>query len=264
MSRRLALAAVTVLTAVLTVPGTGMAAAALPTCTDPFEEPRDLAELQPGVATERGFCAPDGSAGGGDLDRLSFSATGGHRYRIELVERGAGFEGAYFVIEEAYDAQTQTPQFTPESPYSKVTSPLPSGTLLLGVVAVGADNVRLTGDDLGYRVLVTDLGPAPADEPPADQPSPAVTSVVLGASRVRSGASTTASVVLDGPAPAGGTEVALRSSDARVGVPATVTVPAGEDRASVAVTTTASRSRYTATISASTASGGASAALQVR
>jgi len=47
-------------------------------------------------------------------------------------------------------------------------------------------------------------------------------------------------------------------------VPATVTVPEGRDRASVAVETTAEGSRYAATITARTASGSAAATLRVR
>lgn len=253
--RRSLLAAALASLAVLAVPG--VAAASVPTCTDPFETPYDFAELQLGVAAERGFCAPDGSAGGGDLDWLAFSAETGHRYRIELVERGAGFDGAFFVIDEAYDGRTEAPQITPESPYVKTTSPLPDGHLTFSVTAVTADRTRLTGDDLGYRVLVTDLGPA-------DEPAPAVASLALAASTVRVGASTTAAVILGRPAPAGGASVALSSSDARVSLPVTVTVPAGQDRVSVPVATSRSRARYTATITASAAGGSAATTLQVR
>lgn len=255
--RRSLLAATLAGAAVLAVPVA--AAASIPRCTDPFEAPHDTAELQPGVTTERGFCAPDGSDGGGDHDWLAFPADAGHRYRIELVERGTGFDHAHLVIDEAYDGRTATPQFTPESPHAKTTSPLPDGTLIFSVTAAAADRTLPTGDDLGYQVLVTDLG----SEDAAD-PAPAVASVTLAASTVRAGASTTAAVVLDRPASAGGVEATLSSNDARVTVPVTVSVPAGQDRVSVPVDTSRSRARYTATITASTASGSAATTLQVR
>lgn len=253
--RRSLLAALAAATAVV-VPG--VAAASVATCTDLSEDPYDAAGLQPGVATERGFCTPDGNPGGGDLDWLAFAAEPGHRYRIELVEGGAGLERAYLVIDEAYDGNSAFPQLTSESPHAIATSPLPEGTMTFSVTAVSADGVRLTGDDLGYSVLVTDLGDVAAD------PAPAVAAVTLAAATVRAGASTTALVVLDRPAPAGGATVRLSSSDARVTLPTSLTVPAGQDRASVAVASTRSRTRYTAAITASTAAGSVATTLHVR
>jgi len=54
---------------------------------------------------------------------------------------------------------------------------------------------------------------------------------------VRGGAAATGTVTLHGAAPAGGVSVPLTSSPAAAGVPATVDVPGGAMRATVAITT---------------------------
>ncbi len=71
-------------------------------------------------------------------------------------------------------------------------------------------------------------------------PPPNLIGLALGTSVVIAGASTTGTVVLDNPAPAGGVSVTLAStSPGIVNVPANIQVPPGQIRASFAVTTTA-------------------------
>jgi len=66
---------------------------------------------------------------------------------------------------------------------------------------------------------------------------PAIASVSLSPNSVKGGASTTGTVTLTGPAPAGGTVVSLGSTSSSVHVPATVTVPAGQTTATFTATT---------------------------
>ena len=74
----------------------------------------------------------------------------------------------------------------------------------------------------------------------------------LWPSNLSGGETSTGTVVLNGAAPAGGTIVTLASSDTAVAsLPATVTVPAGEDWANFTITTTAVSTFKTITISAS-------------
>jgi hypothetical protein len=82
--------------------------------------------------------------------------------------------------------------------------------------------------------------------------SPTVSSLALAPAAVVGGATSTATVMLTGPAPAGGAQVALTSSLPGVAmVPANVLVPAGASGATFTVTTTAQTAMMTATISAS-------------
>ena len=65
------------------------------------------------------------------------------------------------------------------------------------------------------------------------------------------GASSTGTVTLTGPAPAGGATVSLSSSDPSATVPASVTIPAGSTSASFSITTNPGPSTTNVTISAS-------------
>jgi LmbE family N-acetylglucosaminyl deacetylase len=80
---------------------------------------------------------------------------------------------------------------------------------------------------------------------------PGVAALSLGAASVTGGSPTTGTVTLDGPAPAGGAQVALSSNNAAAAVPASVTIPAGATSASFNVTTSAVATSTPATISAS-------------
>lgn len=109
-----------------------------------------------------------------------------------------------------------------------------------GVIVKVTDLVGHTVQATAGQVNVTDTPPPP----------PAPTSINLSASSVVGGAAVQATVIVNSTA--GGT-ISLRSSNAAVKVPSSVTVPAGANSVSFTVTTSRVRRNVTATI---TASGG--------
>lgn len=93
---------------------------------------------------------------------------------------------------------------------------------------------------------------------------PIVSSLTLNPNSVVGGVQTsTATVTLSGPAPAGGAQVMLSSSSTAASVPASVTVPAGSTSASFTVNTSAVLISTSATISASYNNSSQSATLSV-
>jgi hypothetical protein len=95
-------------------------------------------------------------------------------------------------------------------------------------------DISVSGGGVTLRATLT-LDPISTAPPPA-----ALSTFVLNPSNLQGGASSAGTAILNGPAPAGGTVVSLSSSNPGVAsVPASVTVPAGADRASFTVSTTA-------------------------
>src|ERR1039458_5714726 len=95
-------------------------------------------------------------------------------------------------------------------------------------------------------------------------PSPTPSSVTLAPSTVTGGNPSTGTVLLSGPAPAGGSVVALASSlTSSAPVPASVSIPAGVTSGTFTVTTLAQTATRTVTISASLNGLSASAVLTV-
>jgi Domain of unknown function (DUF4082)/Putative Ig domain/Bacterial Ig domain len=82
-------------------------------------------------------------------------------------------------------------------------------------------------------------------------PLPTVSSVTLNPTSVIGGTSSTGTVTLSGPAPAGGAQVALSSNNGAASVPSSVIVPAGAISATFRVNTSIVLISTTATISAS-------------
>ena len=98
----------------------------------------------------------------------------------------------------------------------------------------------------------------------APPPTPTLTSLTLIPTSVTGGDSSTGTVTLSGPAPSGGAQVALSSSDISVAtVPSSVTVVAGATSATFTVNTSAVTASTTVTISASYAGITKSASLTV-
>lgn len=97
-------------------------ASAQTTCQDPFEASE--VELVVGQSVTRGLCEPDGGAGGGDKDFFGFAAQAGKSYRIELIERGPGWDGARLHIEDFYALGSEV-TFGKENAYSALTRPMP-------------------------------------------------------------------------------------------------------------------------------------------
>ena len=84
---------------------------------------------------------------------------------------------------------------------------------------------------------------------------PIVSSLALSVASVTGGSPATGTVTLNGPAPAGGAQVTLASSDPAVTVPASVMVPAGGITATFSLTTSAVATATPVTITASYAGG---------
>src|ERR1700682_4387640 len=86
---------------------------------------------------------------------------------------------------------------------------------------------------------------------PAPPPAPTLSSLTLNPTSVIGGLqSSTGTVTLSGPAPAGGAQVALSSNSGAASVPSSVAVPAGATTATFTVSTTAVTASTTVTISA--------------
>ena len=100
-------------------------------------------------------------------------------------------------------------------------------------------------------------------DPAAPAPLPTLTGLTLAPFSLVGGQSSTATVTLGGPAPAGGAVVALTSGSSVASVPATLKVPAGATSASFAVSTKRVARTKTVTIRASYNGGSVSAVLTV-
>ena len=94
-------------------------------------------------------------------------------------------------------------------------------------------------------------GSAPLTVTPAPPPPPTVSSLTLNPANVFGGQSSTGTVTLTGPAPAGGAQVLLSSSNSAARVPSSVIVPAGATSATFTVNTSFVLISTSATISAS-------------
>ncbi|PYU52073.1 MAG: hypothetical protein DMG48_06570 [Acidobacteria bacterium] len=99
---------------------------------------------------------------------------------------------------------------------------------------------------------------------PTAPPTPTLTSLTLSPTSVTGGNSSTGTVTLSGPAPSGGAQVALSSSDTSVAtVPSSVTVADGATSATFTVRTSAVSASTTVTISATFAGVTKTASLTV-
>jgi hypothetical protein len=91
---------------------------------------------------------------------------------------------------------------------------------------------------------------------------PFVRKVTLAPAKVKAGGKTTATVVLDAAAPAGGVPVAITCASSAATVPSTVTVPAGKKKVSFKVQTTGTSATSVA-VTATTGTEGNSAQLTI-
>jgi LmbE family N-acetylglucosaminyl deacetylase len=131
-----------------------------------------------------------------------------------------------------------------------------SASFSLGTSAVANNTAVTISASYGGATLTASLTVLP----------PAVSSLALNPTSVIGGplGNSTGTVTLNGPAPAGGAQVALSSSDAAASVPSSVTVPAGATTATFNVTTGVVVTTTNATISASYKGSSGSANLEVR
>jgi hypothetical protein len=144
-------------------------------------------------------------------------------------------------------------------------SPFPSGApqvyadMSIYTAASGA-NVFATGS-VWWSLGLDSYGPSPGAVPGVQQITanflaqallPSLSLLSLNPTTVTSGNPSTGTVSLSGPAPAGGAQVTLSSSDPSVAsVPPTVTVPAGATSATFTVNTSVVATSNTVSISAS-------------
>jgi uncharacterized repeat protein (TIGR03803 family) len=136
----------------------------------------------------------------------------------------------------------------------------PDGYQPWAALVQGADGglygSTVVGGAFGLGVLFRVDAAAPA-------PLPTLTGLTLAPFNLAGGKSSTATVTLGGPAPAGGAVVALSSSSPVASVPAALNVPAGATSASFAVATKRVARTKTVTIRASYNGGSVSATLTV-
>src|ERR1700704_4906177 len=97
----------------------------------------------------------------------------------------------------------------------------------------------------------------------APPPPPTLSSLSLNPTSVAGGNSSTGTMMLSGPAPAGGAQVALSSNNGAASVPPNVTVAAGATSATFAVSTSAVASSTTVTITAAYSGTSRTASLTV-
>jgi adenosine/AMP kinase len=137
-----------------------------------------------------------------------------------------------------------------------VTAGLSSASFSIATTAVTSQTaVTISGTYPSTTTMTTTLTVVP---------SPTPSSVTLAPSTVTGGNPSTGTVLLSGPAPAGGSVVALASSlTSSATVPASVSIPAGVTSGTFTVTTLAQTATRTVTISASLNGLSASAVLTV-
>jgi len=121
-----------------------------------------------------------------------------------------------------------------------------SATFTVGTSAVGASTTVTISAAYGGATRSVSLTVTPAPPPP-----PTVSSLTLNPENVFGGQSSTGTVTLTGPAPAGGAQVFLSSSNGAATVPSSVIVPAGATSATFTVNTSFVLISTSATISAS-------------
>jgi hypothetical protein len=97
----------------------------------------------------------------------------------------------------------------------------------------------------------------------APSSAPSLSSFALSPTSVTGGASSTGTVTLAAPAPSGGTEVSLTSSNAAVSLPASVTVPGGQATASFTASTSSVTTQTSVTVTATAAGASRTATLTV-
>jgi len=111
--------------------------------------------------------------------------------------------------------------------------------------------VALSENDPNPAILIFEQASEPASPGPSPTPSAALSSLALNPTTVVGGAqSSTGTVTLTAPAPAGGAQVVLVSDNGSAGVPSSVTVSSGATAVTFTVNTTPVATSASATISA--------------
>jgi hypothetical protein len=207
-----------------------------------------------------------GSANSQSRSYFAFTAVAGTSYQLasQRVDPTTGeiYGPASFVINvytnDASRTLVATGSTSNLSPWT--TPPLQNGSYLVEVVDGLVGYANLT--DYYFSISVVATGGTPVGPVPGG-PTLAIASLTPSASSVRGGRSVTITVMLSAAAPSGGTVVTLSSSSRVVGVPASVTVPAGATSVTFTATTTTVTKNTSATVTAKTGSSTASTSITV-
>jgi hypothetical protein len=169
------------------------------------------------------------------------SVTGGNSSTGTVTLSGAAPAGG---VQVALSSNNTTAARVPSS--VTVTAGATSATFTVSTSAVGASTMVTISATYGGATRSASLNVTPASPPP-----PTVSSLTLNPASVFGGQSSTGTVTLTGPAPAGGAQVFLSSSNGAARVPSSVIVPAGATSATFTVDTTFVLISTSSTISAS-------------
>ncbi len=169
------------------------------------------------------------------------SVTGGNSSTGTVTLSGTAPAGG---VQVALSSSNTTAARVPSS--VTVTAGATSATFTVSTSAVTASTTVTISATYGGATRSASLNVTPA--PP---PTPTVSSLTLNPANVFGGQSSTGTVTLTGPAPAGGAQVFLSSSNGAARVPSSVIVPAGATSATFTVNTSFVLISTSSTISAS-------------
>src|SRR5713226_6081849 len=184
----------------------------------------------------------------------------------EFAANGASPTGTMIGTEDIGAPSGPNPGVAFNATYSISPSPT-NGRGMMTVTSGTGGNVVIYMISPSKFVAVSQNDPKPAvldfelsSSAPA---SVSLSSLTLNPSSVTGGNSSTGTVTLSGPAPAGGAQVALSSNNGAASVPSSVAVPAGATTANFTVSTSAVTASTTVTISAAYGGVSRSATLTV-
>src|SRR5260370_70718 len=168
------------------------------------------------------------------------SVTGGNSSTGTVTLSGAAPSGGAVV---ALSSSNTTAARVPSS--VTVAAGATSATFTVSTSAVAASTTVSISGTYGGVTRAASLTVVPAPPPP-----PTLASLTLDPANVFGGQSSTGTVTLSGPAPAGGAQVLLSSNNGAARVPSSVIVPAGATSATFTVNTSFVLISTSATISA--------------
>ena len=184
----------------------------------------------------------------------------------EFSANGASPTGSLNGTEDIGAPSGPNPGMAFQATYTVSPSPTNGrGTMSISSGSGGTAVIYMISPSKFVAISQNDPNPAVLDfEASSTSASVSLSSITLNPTSVTGGNSSTGTVILSGPAPTGGTQVTLASSNtAAAGVPASVTVAAGASSATFTVSTSAVASSTTVTISATYGGATKSAPLNV-
>ena len=207
---------------------------------------------EPQTATSFTNSSLSGPYAGFATNPVSFGVT---VFSGEFAANGASPTGTMTGAEDISTSGGPNPSAALNATYSVSTSPTNGrGTMTVTSGAGGDAVVYMISPSKFVAVSMSDTNPAVLDfeaAPDPPHPLPTVASLTLNPASVVGGTqSSTGTVTLSAPAPAGGAQVLLTSNSGAARVPSSVTVPAGATSATFTVNTSVVLVSTSATISA--------------